>query len=156
MHAREKDLSGYKIQPMTLEDLDSVLAIERSSFPGPWTRAMFIGELRNPVSHSYTMKSLQMGRRVVTAYVVFWIVHGEAHILDLAVHRDFRRMGLGAMLLRAALDIMRDGLVYDVFLEVRRSNHAAISLYRKFGFKEGFERKNYYGDEDAIVMTLSL
>ena len=49
---------------------------------------------------------------------------------------------------------MRRNLVFEVFLEVRKSNAAARVLYRSFGFTEAFERKNYYGDEDAIVMTL--
>lgn len=158
MHApgTEKVLSGHKIQTMTQEDLNEVLAIEEVSFPNPWKRSMFTSELSNPVSYSYTIKSSYKGKKKVTAYIVFWVVHGEAHILDLAVHPDFRGIGLGEMLLRYALDKMCDSLVFEVFLEVRKSNRAAICLYKKLGFKEGFERKKYYGDEDAIVMTKSI
>ena len=51
---------------------------------------------------------------------------------------------------------MKRKMVYEVFLEVRVSNDVARELYKKFGFREAFIRKNYYGDEDAIVMILDL
>ncbi len=139
---------------MTAEDLEDVLDIERISFPNPWSRNQFESELRNPVSFEYTLKVSADGATALAAYIVFWVVHGEAHILNIAVKPAFRRQGVGRVLLAAALDMMQRNLVYEVFLEVRRSNTAARDLYRKFGFKEVFERKGYYGDEDAIVMTL--
>ncbi len=134
-------------------DLDEVLAIERTAFERPWTREMFESELKNPVSHAYVLRGSYQGGRIIVAYIIFWVIHGEAHILDLAVDERLRRTGIGEMILRAALDKMYDNLVYEVYLEVRKSNEAALSLYRKLGFKDAFERKNYYGDEDAIVMT---
>lgn len=134
-------------------DLDEVLAIERTAFERPWTREMFESELKNPVSHAYVLWGSYQGGRIIVAYIIFWVIHGEAHILDLAVDERLRRTGIGEMILRAALDKMYDNLVYEVYLEVRKSNEAALSLYRKLGFKDAFERKNYYGDEDAIVMT---
>lgn len=139
---------------MTDEDLDEVLRIERDSFPRPWTRDQFESELRNPVSTAYALKVTENGTEKLGAYIIFWVVHGEAHVLDIAVNPGMRGNGLATMLLDAALERMRRNMVYEVFLEVRRSNVAAISLYRKFGFRESFIRKNYYGDEDAIVMTL--
>ncbi len=139
---------------MTDEDLDEVLKIERDSFPKPWTRDQFESELRNPVSSAYTLNVTEGYRERLGAYIVFWVVHGEAHILNIAVNPQLRDRGLATMLLDAALEHMRRNMVYEVFLEVRKSNMAAISLYRKFGFRESFIRKNYYGDEDAIVMTL--
>lgn len=139
---------------MAAADLDSILDIERRSFPKPWTRAQFENELSNPVSYAYTVKGQYEGRPVLAAYIIFWVVQDEAHILDVAVAQEFRRMGIGKWLLQTVLDLMRDNLVYEVFLEVRKSNAAARDLYNALGFREAFERKNYYGDEDAIVMTL--
>lgn len=156
MHATEKILHGYRIKPMKEEDLDAVLAIEEVSFPNPWTRRMFASELKNPVSHAYTLKVPHGNSYRLAAYIVFWVVYGEAHILNLSVHPDYRRQGIGEELLSAALDMMQRSLVYEVFLEVRKSNEAAIALYRKLDFKESYEREKYYGDEDAIVMTLHL
>ena len=154
MRADKDILSGHTIQPLTAEDLEDVLDIERVSFPNPWSRNQFESELRNPVSFKYTLKVSADGAVELAAYIVFWVVHGEAHILNIAVKPAFRRQGVGRVLLAAALDMMQRNLVYEVFLEVRRSNRAARDLYRKFGFKEVFERKGYYGDEDAIVMSL--
>lgn len=151
-----KSLSGHKIQPMTEKDLDEVLDIEMQSFPKPWTRGMFEGELRNPVSFAYTLKADIGGREALAAYIVFWIIHGEAHILNIAVNPLCRRLGAATVLLGKSIEVMSRNLVFEVFLEVRRSNSAARDLYSKFGFKEAFVRKNYYGDEDAIVMVLEL
>ncbi len=139
---------------MTDEDLDEVLRIERASFPKPWTRDQFESELRNPVSNAFVLRVTEGGAEKIGSYIIFWVVHGEAHVLDIAVNPGIRGRGLATKLLDAALERMRRNMVYEVFLEVRRSNDAARGLYRKFGFREGFIRKNYYGDEDAIVMTL--
>lgn len=139
---------------MAAKDLDEVLEIERQSFPKPWTRSMFESELKNPVSSSIVLNAESGGKVMLVAYMVFWVVHGEAHILNIAVAQGFRRRGAAELLLGTALEQMRRNLVFEVFLEVRRSNEAARRLYGNFGFRESFERKNYYGDEDAIVMTL--
>lgn len=142
---------------MTAEDIPDVLAIEQASFPKPWTRGMFEGELRNPVARCYTLKvAPDGGAEELAAYMVFWIVHGEAHILNIAVNPAFRGRGVASRLLGMMLQLMRQSLVYEVFLEVRVSNEPARRLYRRFGFRDSFVRKNYYGDEDAIVMVLEL
>lgn len=142
---------------MNEADLDDVLAIEERSFPKPWSRVLFESELDNPVSQSYTLKSVSGGSAALAAYIVFWVVHEEAHILNIAVREDFRKKGLASRLLSHALDMLvkRPAVSY-VYLEVRRSNAAGRRLYEKFGFKEAYERKDYYGDEDAIVMVLTL
>lgn len=141
---------------MTVQDLDEVMKIEMASFPKPWTRGMFESELKNPVSFSYALKVYPEDKEELGAYTVFWVVHGEAHILNIAVNPKWRGKGLATRLLEVMIETMRRNLVYEVFLEVRRSNTVARNLYAKFGFKEAFERRNYYGDEDAIVMTLQL
>lgn len=139
---------------MAAKDLDEVLEIEMQSFPKPWTRSMFESELKNPVSFAIVLNAESGGKVVLAAYIVYWVVHGEAHILNIAVAPGFRRRGAAELLLGTVLEQMRRNLVFEVFLEVRRSNEAARKLYGNFGFRESFERKNYYGDEDAIVMTL--
>lgn len=150
------DLPLYKIQPMTGADLDRVASIEAASFPRPWTRAMFEQEINNPVSFSYTLKEADHGSDKLLAYVVFWMVQGEAHILDLAVTPELRARGLATILMEFVIEFLRDHAVFEVFLEVRKTNAAARRLYANLGFKESYERKNYYGDEDAVVMTLSM
>lgn len=141
---------------MTLEDLDGVMGIERTSFPNPWSYEQFAHELKNPVSRAFTINLDRGGGEELAGYIIFWVVHGEAHILDLAVAPGSRRKGLARALLAGALDTMRAQMVFEVFLEVRRSNAAARALYREFGFTELYERKRYYGDEDAVVMGLAI
>jgi ribosomal-protein-alanine N-acetyltransferase len=142
---------------MEAGDIDEVLEIEQASFPKPWTRGMFEGELRNPVSFSYTLKVRpEEGKVELGGYVVLWVVHGEAHILNIAVNPKYRGKGIASRLLSLMLELMKRNLVYEVFLEVRVSNTVARDLYKRFGFREAFIRKNYYGDEDAIVMVLDL
>ena len=139
---------------MTADDLPAVLSIENEAYKKPWSRDLFERELDNPVSFEYTLRVAAAGvdGGVIAGYAIFWMVSGEAHILNVAIRADLRRHGLAAYLVREVLKIMDEKMILDVFLEVRKSNSAAIALYEKFGFVETFERKNYYGDEDAMVM----
>jgi ribosomal-protein-alanine N-acetyltransferase len=92
----------------------------------------------------------------VGGYMIFWIVHGESHILNIAVAPELRRMGLGKGMLAFAIKLMRERGVAEVFLEVRVSNKASIRLYERFGFEHAYVRPRYYGNEDALVMRLLL
>ncbi|MBI5888849.1 MAG: ribosomal protein S18-alanine N-acetyltransferase [Deltaproteobacteria bacterium] len=147
-----------KIEPLRLTDLDEVMRIERLSFPNPWTRGMFENELKNPVSFAFAARAggERQGPGGIIAYSIFWIVQGEAHILNLAVDPEWRRKGVALTFLQSILDFMRPRTVFEVFLEVRMSNIAAIRLYKGLGFREAYVRKKYYGDEDAIVMKLEM
>ncbi|WP_341735461.1 ribosomal protein S18-alanine N-acetyltransferase [Microcoleus sp. CAWBG640] len=86
-----------------------------------------------------------------------WAILEEAHIIMLAIHPQFQRQGLGQALLLALLKSACDRQLERATLEVRESNLAAVSLYKKFGFKEAGRRKRYYEDtgEDALVMWRS-
>ena len=146
------------ILPMTLSELEDVFSIEKLSYSSPWPISQFEKELQNPISCKFTARLIQGGKEIVAAYIIFWVVADEAHILNISTHPDFRRMGIAKNLLVFALDYMEDRSVREVFLEVRRSNIIAQKLYRGFGFKEIDVRKGYYGDnnEDAIVMALDM
>lgn len=137
---------------MTEQYLDGVLAIENASFTRPWSKEMFMGEFSNPVSNAFVAR-LSAGGGVV-GYTVFWVVVGEGHIMNISVSPQWRRRGIGRRLLCFTLDLMRQRHTSVIFLEVRRLNKAAISLYEDYGFKTVYIRKNYYGDEDALVMRL--
>ncbi|MBI3752768.1 MAG: ribosomal protein S18-alanine N-acetyltransferase [Deltaproteobacteria bacterium] len=149
---------NLQILPMTLNDMEDVLAIEKFSFSSPWPRSQFEKEIKNPLSHQFVAKIIRDGKEIVMAYTIFWVAADEAHILNIAVHPDFRRQGIAKTLLVFALNRIEEMGGRGVFLEVRRSNIAAQRLYIKFGFREIGVRKGYYGDnrEDAIVMALEL
>jgi ribosomal-protein-alanine N-acetyltransferase len=137
---------------MRAEDLDEVLAIERCSFPEPWSPGLFLHELKVPFSKTILARA-EDGSREVLGYICRWLVGEEIHILNLAVRPDRRRAGIGRVLVELVLR-EADAHGADVTLEVRRSNQAAVQLYRSLGFTLRGFRRNYYGHgQDAAIMT---
>jgi len=142
---------------MREEDLSEVLAIENSSFPNPWRESTFRGEILNQ-SISFPMVIVHSLQKKVIGYIIFWKVFEEVQINNIAVHTEFRRLGIGRAVLEHVIDqVHRDGAKF-ITLEVRPSNTAAMTLYRKLGFKPLSIRKGYYTnpDEDAFVLGLRL
>jgi ribosomal-protein-alanine N-acetyltransferase len=93
----------------------------------------------------------------VTAFLVAWAVADELHLIHIATRPDARRRGAGKALMAQMLDHAKRKKSRLLLLEVRRSNRAAIRLYRSFGFAAIGVRRGYYQDgEDAIEMTLTL
>jgi [ribosomal protein S18]-alanine N-acetyltransferase len=90
-------------------------------------------------------------------FVVYQCVVDEGSIHTIAVHPQFRRLGLASCLLEAAMSEFAQAGVARVFLEVRLSNVAARGLYQRSGFEDNGIRKNYYrselGREDALLMS---
>lgn len=147
----------FSIRKMQDADLPLVMAIERLSFSNPWHETTFRGEIRNhPISHPYVI--VHGGRERVIGYVIYWQVLGEVQVNNIAVHPDFRRMGVGEAVLRQVLDEVKGRGAKSITLEVRTSNEAAVRLYRKLGFRLLGVRKHYYSNpsEDGLVMGLSL
>jgi len=153
---------AIQIRDATNRDLPRILEIERLAFPAPWTLASFKRELTLPFSRVLIAISDDSppDRGIVSptfGFLCRWLIADECHILNIAVHPDVRRLGIGATLLNEAIAEARSERAELVTLEVRRSNLPARQLYRKFDFEERRLRKNYYGPgEDAIVMELML
>jgi ribosomal-protein-alanine N-acetyltransferase len=148
-HARD-----WVFRDMVVEDLPDVVAIERASFSNPWTGALFLQEL--DVAFSRTILARHPAGPVA-GYVCRWLVADEVHVLNVAVHPQWRGRGLGAALMREVLREARSHGVAAVTLEVRRSNAAARRLYESFGFEHVGSRPNYYGrGEDALILKLAL
>jgi len=137
--------------PMELGHVDDVLAIERT-FPAPWTREMFLQELRRQWEESEALVAIH-GDRLV-GYVLCWFVADEIHIVNLAVQSELRRRGIGRYLMQTICDLAERRNVTVATLEVRFHNEAAIALYESLGFRSVAIRKSYYADngEDALVM----
>lgn len=138
------------ICPMTTADLDHVLAIEKKSYPLPWLRQHFSDELNS--AHSFPLSAFDLSGRLV-GYICPLQLLDEGHILNVAVDPDLRGCGVGRLLVQQVLDDCRAAGAAFVSLEVRVSNHSAISLYKKMGFAEVGRRKRYYENgEDALMM----
>ncbi len=137
---------------MTVDDLEEVLEIERSSFTTPWSETSFFNEIKNPRSIS---KVARVGGRIA-GYLCASRIIDEGHILTFAVHPEFRRLGIASALIGDMLEYLKAEGCRFVFLEVRVSNSEARKIYAKFGFRELGVRKNYYlaPVEDAVVMAL--
>lgn len=140
------------VEPMRLEDLPAVHAIEIASFTAPWPPHAYRSELEsNKLAHYLVARAGD----TVAAYGGMWLMVDEAHITTFAVHPAWRRQRIGERLLLAFLDLARDRHAREATLEVRLSNLAARRLYEKYGFRPVGLRPRYYSDnnEDALIMT---
>lgn len=97
------------------------------------------------------------GADFLTGMLGFWDMVGECHIMTIGVRRNFRRRGIGELLLLTCLERCARNSIKTVTLEVRKSNKAAQALYSKYGFTVQGHRKSYYTDnrEDALIMTVT-
>jgi [ribosomal protein S18]-alanine N-acetyltransferase len=148
-----RTVEHWTIEPLTAADeIDAILAIEQASFTNPWTREMYLAELKNEgVSFFYLARD--KGRRIV-GFCSFWRVLDELHINNLAVVPEFRRLGVASGLLRRVMDEAARFGIRRTMLEVRQSNTPARQLYEKFGFVVAGTRSKYYTNpiEDALVL----
>jgi [ribosomal protein S18]-alanine N-acetyltransferase len=141
------------IRDATARDLPRIMEIERLAFPAPWTLASFQRELTLPFSR--IIVALPADSSSIAGFLCRWLIADECHILNIAVHPDSRRLGIGAVLIAESLNEAKSTGAGVVTLEVRRSNLPARQLYRKFEFEERRLRRHYYGPgEDAIIMEL--
>lgn len=148
-------LPGIRIRDMRSADLDEVLRIEQASFTHPWTKVHFLSSLvRRPAAQSWVAVSEER----IEGYVIAWYISrysdeaGEVHIHNIAVHPESRRTGIGKLLLHTAAEQGYTLHCSEVSLEVRASNDRARQFYNTCGFRVSGRRKNYYGDDDALVM----
>ena len=146
------------IEPMRKADLDEVMDIERHAFRAPWPRDIFLEELGKEWARVDVLREASDERERIVAFVNYWVVRDEIHVLNVATHIDARRRGHATRLLEHVLSVAQAGGIRYIALEARRSNHAAIRLYRLQGFRPVGVRPNYYADdgEDAIVMLREL
>ncbi len=153
---------AIQIRDAKLRDLPRILEIERLSFPAPWSLASFQRELTLQfsrvivaISENGSGKTARDGP--ILGFLCRWLIADECHVLNVAVHPESRRLGIGALLINASVCEAKAEGAQLVTLEVRRSNLAARQLYRKFDFEERRLRRHYYGPgEDAIIMELRL
>ena len=169
---------------MTEADISQVVEIEAQSFPTTWPRTAYRRELSNRLArylvlvdraqvHAPTAdeepeparKSLfgflrrtpasNTNSDYIVGYVGIWLMVDQAHIVAIAVREDYRRQGLGELLLSESIDLALSNGQESVTLEVRRSNESAQALYEKYRFIKVGVRRRYYTDnkEDALIMT---
>ena len=143
------------LRPLTADDLPRVLQIERLAQFAPWEEAVFI---RCMEIHCAEWGVFQ--DETCVGFIIFSLQFNESHILNLCVHPDYQRQGFGKLLISKALNLSAEFKTKMIYLEVRRSNQAAIALYEQQGFVQIGERKQYYPApnqrEDALVFAKEL
>ncbi len=141
-----------EFRKLKLRDLNEIEEIERASYPTPWSRSMFAGELAKPSSICLgaidTDADRLVGYLIISRYVDAW------HVMNLAVAHSHRRRGIATRMMRRLFDVTSGDGRRGYTLEVRVSNNAAIKLYETLGFRARGVRRGYYTDnrEDALVM----
>lgn len=167
----------YTIRPMEPNDVPTVVAIDRLSFPTPWLASSYLYELNHNHRSCYYIllkpavdesEDAEQGwlhrlrgmlnpvvESRVIGYVGFRFQTKEAHISTIAVHPAWRGRGLGELLLLTAVEKVLEMKMSRLSLEVRPSNHMAQHLYHKYGFRFTGVRRGYYRDgEDAWLMDV--
>jgi len=139
------------ITDMQPHHLPGVLAIERRSYPTPWSERAFAAELNQ---NAYAQYIVALRGAMVLGYAGMWLIMDEAHITNIAVHPQERRRGLGHRLLSELEARARAHGCRRMTLEVRPSNLGAQRLYQRHGFVVCGVRPGYYADtrEDALIM----
>lgn len=150
--------ADWQLRHMEHADLEAVETLQRRAFAYPWSAALLRAELDHTWSTVLLAESIGGRQREIMGVVVFWIVHDELHILNVASSPDFQRRGVARTLITEALDRARARECRIATLEVRRSNLPAIALYEGFGFRTVGVRPRYYAQEgeDALVMERAL
>jgi ribosomal-protein-alanine N-acetyltransferase len=142
---------NVELRRLEANDLERVEAIERESYPTPWSRTMFDAELRKPSSlalGAFGEDDALVGYAFVSRYVDAW------HVMNVAVAHAYRRRGIASALLERLFDVTSSDPRRGYTLEVRVSNEGAIKLYERLGFEARGLRRGYYTDnrEDALIM----
>ena len=140
------------IRAIREEDVRQIHEIETLCFPMPWSEESILHDVKENVVARWLVMDDGEGR--VLAYAGMWFVLDEAHVCNVAVHPDCRRLGYGRKIMEALMQLAMDNSMSMMTLEVRRSNLAAQNLYHACGFLDVGYRKRYYEDnkEDALIM----
>jgi ribosomal-protein-alanine N-acetyltransferase len=141
-----------ELRRLEMRDLDRIEEIERESYPTPWSRSMFAGELAKPSSICLgafdTERDVLVGYLIISRYVDAW------HVMNVAVEPSQRSRGVAQNLLERLFELTANDSRRGYTLEVRISNENAIRLYERLGFQARGLRRGYYTDnrEDALIM----
>jgi ribosomal-protein-alanine N-acetyltransferase len=146
----------FCIRQMTHEDMTAVISLEKSAFRNPWSPELLRRELDHEWSTILLVEEPHPEGQRLLGLAIFWIVQDEVHVLNVATAPEHRRRGVGRAVMDEVLARGRHRHCVLATLEVRRSNEAALGLYKSLGFRSVGVRPNYYVDEkeDAIVMVL--
>ncbi len=149
---KERSMAEPFIRPISEEDVKQIHEIEKACFAMPWSEESILHDVKENVVARWLV--LDDGNGGVLAYAGMWFVLDEAHVCNVAVRPDSRRLGYGKRIFTALIDLTMENSMAMITLEVRRSNTIAQNLYHACGMLDVGYRKRYYEDnkEDALIM----
>lgn len=154
--ARPERKFDFRVKLVNLEQeqIAQICEIEALCYPNPWSSKLLENELKNDLS----IKAGILIDDLLVAQSFNHLIGDELHILNLAVHPEYRRLGLAKRLLAEIILKAIDRGAKTASLEVRISNEIAKKTYLNFGFSIVGLRKNYYTDnkEDALMLSRNI
>ena len=144
----------YKVSLMDHSDLKEVYEIEKQTNPSPWSKENFFSSYE--VGHKSLVCRID---NVIVGFIIFSVINKEIHLLNIAVHTEHQKKGIGSLLMETMLKQASVMGVLKVYLEVRSKNEKAILFYKKYNFIKDAVRVNYYTGEnsdDAVLMSLAI
>ncbi len=143
------------IRQIQINDLETVIEIEKEAFVTPWKESDFLYEIQvNPFSKIYVLEI----ENIIIGYIGYWLLGDQSQITTIAIRTQYQGNGYAKALIQKCIDDTHTKDYPIITLEVRVSNEKAICLYKQFGFVIATIRKNYYTDtnEDAYLMIKNI
>lgn len=146
---------NIKIRLLEFFDISEVAQIEKECFSTPWSGKAILESSSGDDGYFIVAEKNHNGRRRIAGYAGLYRAVSEAYIYNIAVRREYRKMGIGERLTKELISYCIKSHLEFISLEVRCSNNAAINLYKKLGFRTLGERKEFYKNptENALIMT---
>ena len=144
----------YKVSLMDHSDLKEAYEIEKQTNPSPWSKENFFSSYE--VGHKSLVCRIN---NVIVGFIIFSVINKEIHLLNIAVHTEHQKKGIGSLLMETMLKQASVMGVLKVYLEVRSKNEKAILFYKKYNFIKDAVRVNYYtgkNSDDAVLMSLAI
>ena len=144
----------YKVSLMDHSDLKEAYEIEKNTNLSPWSKENFFSSYE--VGHKSLVCRID---NVIVGFIIFSVINKEMHLLNIAVHTEHQKKGIGSLLMETMLKQASVMGVLKVYLEVRSKNEKAILFYKKYNFIKDAVRVNYYTGEnpdDAVLMSLAI
>jgi ribosomal-protein-alanine N-acetyltransferase len=139
---------------MGMEDVNEVFNIESSSSFHPWSKNMFFEEMKNSNSYCFIIQMNEVPKYRVIGFICFRNLGEDSELLNICVHPQYRRLGIGKRLMQFYIDFCQKMAIKTFYLEVNVANQPAIHLYQCFFYQSSGMRKRFYqGKFDALLMT---
>ena len=146
-------MEKIKIEMMSLNDLETIKDILQTEFDEFWTYEILQQELLSNNSKYIVAKSLD---NIIVGFAGIKIILDTAELMNIVTKKSFRANGIGKLMLEYLINMCKKEKIKTLNLEVNSQNTIAISLYKKYNFKEVGLRKKYYNNTyDAILMSLN-